>query len=344
MSQRGAPMKQEQFVARHQAEWDAFELWLKACGGVRAGARPKAAPVGLDDGDVPARYRRLCQQLALARRRGYSTPLLQRLQALMQQGHAVLYRAPPPRWHRAAVFLVAGFPQLVRSQAGCMTASLLLFGLPLLTLFVLLQFRPELVHQVLDPGQIAQMEAMYDPADPRQALGRDSGSDWQMFGHYVMNNISIGLRTFAGGLLAGVGTILVLVFNGVNIGAVAGHLHAIGYGETFWRFVAGHAPLELTAIVIAGGAGLRLGLDLIAPGRYRRRDALVRAGRIGARLCLGVVVMLLLAAFVEAFWSSTHSIPAWGKYAFSAALWTLVLGWLWRGGHGAAAVEGDDAS
>ncbi|WP_309476022.1 stage II sporulation protein M, partial [Escherichia coli] len=81
----------------------------------------------------------------------------------------------------------------------------------------------------------------------------------------MMNNISIGLRTFAGGLLAGVGTILVLIANGVNIGAVAGHLQAIGHGDPFWRFVAGHAPLELTAIVIAGGAGLRLGLGLVAP-------------------------------------------------------------------------------
>jgi uncharacterized membrane protein SpoIIM required for sporulation len=161
-----------------------------------------------------------------------------------------------------------------------------------------------------------------------------------MFGHYIMNNISIGLRTFAGGLLAGVGTILVLLANGLNIGAVAGHLQAIGHGDPFWRFVAGHAPLELTAIVIAGGAGLRLGVDLVAPGRRRRRDALVHAGRIGARLCLGVAVMLLLAAFVEAFWSSTQSIPAGIKYGVSALLWTLVLGWLWRGGHGGTDAEG----
>ena len=324
-------MKQEQFVVRHRAEWDAFELWLQAHGdGGRR--RPGTAPVGLDDGEVPARYRRLCQQLALARRRGYSTPLLERLQGLMQRGHAVLYRARPPRWRRAAGFLVAGFPQLVRSQAGCMWTSLALFALPLVGLFVLLQWRPELVHHVLDPRQIAQIEAMYDPSDARHALGRDAGSDWQMFAHYVMNNISIGLRTFAGGLLAGVGTILVLIANGLNIGAVAGHLQAIGHGDPFWRFVAGHAPLELTAIVIAGGAGLRLGLGLVAPGRRRRRDALVHAGRIGARLCLGITVMLLLAAFVEAFWSSIGWIPAAVKFGVGGALWLLVLLWLWRGG------------
>ncbi len=335
-------MRQEQFIARHRPEWDAFEQWLQRRGG-GPGRRRTAGTGVVPDEEIPARYRRLCQHLALARRRGYSLPLLERLQHLMHDGHAALYRAPPPRWRRALEFLVAGFPQLVRRQGGVMWASAALFVVPLVGVFAALQWRPDLVYQMLDPVQIAMFERMYDPADPRQALGRESGSDWRMFGHYVMNNISIGLRTFAGGLLAGVGTIAVLVVNGVSIGAVAGHLQAVGHGEPFWRFVAGHAPLELTAIVIAGGAGLRLGVDLVAPGNRRRRDALVDAGRVGARLCLGVAVMLLLAAFVEAFWSSTSSIPAMVKFGVSAALWVLVLGWLWRGGHGDAA-EPDDAA
>ncbi|PAK99903.1 hypothetical protein B8W90_14245, partial [Staphylococcus hominis] len=70
-----------------------------------------------------------------------------------------------------------------------------------------------------------------------------------MFGYYIMNNISIGLRTFASGLLAGLGTVLVLLFNGLTIGAAAGHLQHIGHGDPFWRFVCGHGAFELTAIV-----------------------------------------------------------------------------------------------
>lgn len=324
-------MKQEQFVARHQAEWNAFEHWLETRGSRRPPSARAAAGM-LQDQEIPTRYRRLCQQLALARRRGYSPVVTGRLQPLVQRGHNLLYRTRAPRWNRAAEFLLADFPRLVRSEAACMWAALALFVVPLVSLFVLLQYQPELIHMVMDPMQVAQMERMYDPSDERHKLGRDSGSDWKMFGYYIMNNISIGLRTFASGLLFGIGTIFVLIFNGVAIGSTFGHLQQIGYGDPLWRFVAGHAPFELTAIIIAGGAGLRLGFNLIAPGQRRRVDALVDAGTKGAKLCLGVAAMLLVAAFIEAFWSSNGQMPGWVKFGVSGVLWTLVLAWLWRGG------------
>ena len=91
-------MRQEAFVARHQDEWRGFERWLDARG---AGRRAEGVP---RDEEIPTRYRRLCQQLALARRRGYSPRVVEQLQELMQRGHDVLYRAPPPPGRRALRF------------------------------------------------------------------------------------------------------------------------------------------------------------------------------------------------------------------------------------------------
>lgn len=326
-------MRQEQFVARHQREWLAFEQWLDLRGEPRQ-ARDARNHAELADEDVPARYRRVCEQLALARKRGYSPQITDRLQQLMQRGHNLLYRPPPPRWRRALVFVLADFPRLVRSEAACMWIAMALFVLPMVILFVLLQYQPELIHGIKAPEEIASMERMFDPNDPRHRLGRDSGSDWYMFGVYIMNNTSIGLRVFASGLLGCLGPIYVLIFNGVDIGASFGHLQQMGSADPLWRFVAGHAPFELTAIVITGGAGLRLGYNLLAPGRRRRVDALVEAGWKGAKICLGAALMFFIAAFIEAFWSSIQSIPASVKYGVSATLWTLVLLWLWRGGRG----------
>ena len=325
-------MKQERFVAMHAREWDALQSWLSALE-----RQPKRTMRQEQALDFPAQYRRLCHHLALARGRGYSHEVTDRLQRLVQQGHRVLYRPPAPRWHRVATFLGAGFPRLVRSQWRCMLAAVVLFYVPALITLVLMQVRPDLAHTVFTSAQLAQFEKMYDPANPH--IGRSSGTDLQMFGFYVMNNVGIAFRTFASGLLFGVGAVYVLGANGVLIGGVAGHLTAIGYGGPFWRFVVAHSAFELSALVIAGGAGLQLGLTLLAPGRQRRGPALVAAGWIGAQLALGAFAMLLVAAFIEAYWSSIAALSDAVKFGSGALLWMLVLGWLWRGGrarsHGA---------
>ncbi|MFC5578992.1 stage II sporulation protein M [Lysobacter niabensis] len=326
-------MKQETFVQRHQAEWAALEQWFDARGGSARKARAHRREwQGLSDFEMPGRYRRLCQQLALARRRGYSAVVTDRLQQLMQRGHGVLYRTPAPRWRRAVEFLLAGFPRLVREEKGVMLAAMALFVLPLVAIYVAIQIQPDLSSALYDPVQLAGMEDMYDPNDPQRALGRDDGTDVAMFGFYIWNNVSVGFKVFASGLLAGLGPILALASEGIRAGAVASHLQAVGHGDPFWRFVCGHASFELTAIVIAGGAGLRLGLNLIAPGQRRRIDALVEAGRRGALLCAGVLAMLVIAAFIEAFWSSIGWMPASIKYSVAAVLWTAVFVWLLAGG------------
>lgn len=326
-------MRQETFVQRHQAEWVALEQWLDARGGSARRARARRREWhGLRDHEMPERYRRLCQQLALARRRGYSPVVTDRLQQLMQRGHGVLYRTPPPRWRRAVEFLLAGFPRLVRAEKGAMLAAMALFVAPLVAIYVAIQVQPDLSSALFDPVQLANFEQMYDPNDPQRALGRDDGTDVAMFGFYIWNNVSVAFRVFASGLVAGLGPILSLGSEGIRGGAVASHLQAVGHGDPFWRFVCGHAAFELTAIVIAGGAGLRLGLSLIAPGQRRRIDALVEAGKRGGLLCVGVLVMLLVAAFIEAFWSSIGWMPASVKYSVAAVLWTAVFVWLLVGG------------
>lgn len=335
-------MRQERFVERHQAEWRDFELWLeKRSASAREARGNRRGWTGIADDELPARHRRLCQQLALARRRGYSAVVTDRLQQLMQRGHSVLYRTKPVHWRRAVEFLLAGFPRLVRAEARCMLAAALLFVVPLVTIFVAIQLKPDLAAGLFDAQSLANFEQMYDPAG-KGDLGRTNEDDLQMFAHYIGNNVGIGFQTFASGLMAGLGTVFVLIFNGIMIGGVAGHLQAVGHGDPFWRFVAGHSAPELTAIVISGGAGLRLGLSLIAPGQRRRIDSLIHGGRRGAKICIGVFAMLVFAAFVEAFWSSISSIPASIKYTVGAALWALVLLWLLRGGRNAAHRDDED--
>jgi uncharacterized membrane protein SpoIIM required for sporulation len=180
---------------------------------------------------------------------------------------------------------------------------------------------------------------MYDPENPK--IGREEeragSTSTKMFGYYISNNIGIGFRIFASGILFGIGTVFFLFYNGIFMGAVAGHLTRLQYGETFWSFVSGHSAFELTAIVISGMAGLMLAHAVFSPGNYRRSHALQRVGREAITLVIGAGLMLTLAAFVEAYWSPTSLVSNQVKYVVGGCLWLLVVSYFSLAGRAAAA-------
>ena len=315
-------MKQSLFESRHQHQWQTFAEQLKQLEQGKA----KAADVA----DFPHQYRRLCQHLALAQQRGYSSYLVDPLQQLALRGHQQLYRHRSHLTANILAFLLADFPRLVREQwRFVLIAGLLFFG-SLAGIALLVYLFPDLVYSIISPQQVAEMQGMYNPDANRlgRAAERAASEDWMMFGYYVMHNIGIAFQTFAAGLLFGLGSVFFLIFNGLVIGAVSGHLTDIGYGQTFWSFVIGHGAFELSAITLAGAAGLQLGWSLVAPGRLARSEALRLAARKSVRMLCGVMVFLLIAAFIEAYWSSTTRIEPWIKYAVGVALWLLVAAYL----------------
>ena len=149
-----------------------------------------------------------------------------------------------------------------------------------------------------------------------------------MFGFYIRNNIGIAFQVFASGIFVAVGSLFFIAMNGVMMGAIAGFLTERGLSETFYSFVVTHAAFELTAIVLAGGAGLRVGHSLLSPGRLTRTQALVVAARQSVIIMYGALGMLLIAAAVEAFWSSQTWIPPLMKYSVAAVCWISVLSYL----------------
>jgi len=332
-------VRQAVFEARYGADWERFDTWLDRDEKLRRReARAAPAPAGaLPDTEIPQAYRRVCQHLALARDRQYSPELVDRLNQLALRGHHLLYGARPRRGlARGLAFLLAGFPRRVRDEGALVAAAAVLFFGPLVTLIVTLQWHPDFVYYLLEPESLAKLQEMYNPANKRLGM-RDADDNVAMFGFYIWNNVKIGFQTFATGLAFGLGSIFYLAFNGLYIGAVAGHLTQAGYGTPFWSFVAGHSALELVAIAISGAAGLKLGGALIAPGLVSRKAALMAAARPAVQLMYGAAAMFLAAAFIEAFWSPLTLFPASTKYAVGGILWAVVLGYLGFGGRARAA-------
>jgi len=324
-------LRQQAFERQHEAFWDGFRALLDDLERVPRRRRLDSAA----HARLPADYRTLCTHYALARSRGYSPLLVAELQHLVRRGHSRLYRRQGNWLWLAIAFVAGGFPRALRAQARYLWLALILFAGTGLLSGLWCFADGESIYSILGEEQIASMEAMYEPDNerPGRSVERSAETDFVMFGYYIANNIGIGFRTFAGGILFGIGTLFLLVYNGLVIGGVAGHLTAIGYRDTFWSFVSGHGAFELTAIAICGAAGLRLAQAVLAPGQYRRGRALALAARPALDLVMGAALMLVVAAFIEAFWSSSG--VAYGiKYAVATLFWLLVLAYLGLAGRG----------
>ncbi len=330
-------MSPQEFVARHEVQWTRLENLL---GRLIKESRNKKTPSATEDSSIvtelpadqsqphfsefPGLYRQACHHLALARDRHYPAGVVERLNQLVLSGHQVFYAAHAGLWTNMVRFIAADFPALVRQHVRFFWLAALLLYVPILVMGIAVYLVPEMAYTLISPGDAVEMEAMYRPTVEHIGRVRGSDSDVLMFGHYIRNNIGIGFQTFAGGIMFGLGSVFYLVFNGLYMGTIAGHLTQFGYTDTFYSFVVGHGAFELNAIVLSGMAGLKLGWALLAPGQRTRQQALLHAAGISVRIMYGVVVMLLIAAFIEAFWSSSTLVPAYIKYIVGGVFWCLV--------------------
>lgn len=314
-----------QFEQLYQKDWNELDALLaKLQGRLRKGESKKEI-----SGERTAQlYRRACEHLALARARAYPAHIIERLDQLTADAHQAIYSRRDFGVARLAKLVKHDFPRSVRAHAKYVWLSTAVFVLPMLILGVLVHERPELILSVVDAQTAAQFEEMYSPDAESIGRRRDANTDMAMFGFYIRNNIGVSFQCFASGLLLGIGSLFFLAFNGVYAGAIAGYLTERGLSETFYSFVVTHASFELTAIVLSGAAGLRIGHAILAPKRQTRTQALVTAASESIVVIYGVIGMLLIAAAIEAFWSSQRWIPLTIKYGAAALCWIAVIGYL----------------
>jgi len=334
-------MTPNEFIRRHEQEWRQLETLIAARFGQKpvnpqknfrnfpgmpdspdAGHRPEQAT---DQSVFPLLYRRACLHLALARERHYPPALIERLDRLALSGHQAFYGTRSHLLHNIAQFFIHGFPSLIREHARLFWFASALFYLPALFMGLLVYFQPEMIYSLFNYEGLKHIEEMYSASGViERGTGRAADTNFTMFGFYIQHNISIGFQCFAFGLLFGLGTLFYLIFNGLILGAVSAHLLHQGSAVRLFQFVIAHGAFELTAIVLCGVAGLLLGRALISPGRRQRSEALAHAAGPAVRIVYGATAMLLIAAFIEAFWSSGDYLPVAGKFVVGGLLWALV--------------------
>lgn len=308
---------QDEFVAARQQEWAELEQLLQLGGGFR-----KLPPLSI--ARAASIYRAVSSDLMRAQAAGYSPDVIALLDGLAARAHNTLYSAPPYRMRAVWELVAADFPRTLRRHGRFFALAIALFVLPGVLGFAGAMRSRAFALQILPAESVEQMEEAYAEGFGK---GRKADVNTYMTGFYVFHNVGIAFQCFATGVLFGLGSVFFLVYNGLTIGAVAGLVTAAGHGRNLLTFTCTHGAFELTAIVIAGTAGIVMGYALVdTRGRTRLGSLQARAREI-VYLVVGAALMLLVAAGIEGFWSPS-GLPERVKWGGAIVAYLLVITYL----------------
>jgi uncharacterized RDD family membrane protein YckC/uncharacterized membrane protein SpoIIM required for sporulation len=310
----------ERFVALRQDRWETFRK--RAVGLEREGL---ARLTGDEVLSFAADYRAVAADLARAETYGVDDRTVSEIGRVVTAGHNALYGMRRPRRPPAAAFLLAHLPAAVMRQRRYVIAAALMFLLPGTITFSLIRERPPVALEILPDVVLARAASGPDRVAEGQGYAETPSPYLPIVASGIIaNNVQVAFGAFALGVTAGVGTLLILVFNGLFFGAVLGHYANVGLAGWLLTFVAGHGVLELTAIFIAGGAGLLVARALVIPGDLPRREALVLHGREAIRMVGAAAGLLVLAGLIEGLLSASNA-PAALKVGVSATSAVLLV-------------------
>ncbi|MCA1815275.1 MAG: stage II sporulation protein M [Acidobacteria bacterium] len=272
-------------------------------------------------------YRRASSDLAIARAESRDPRLVNYLNSLVIRAHGRIYRTEASEGgKRLRNFFLRDFPRTFR-KTWRYTATAFAFTL----VFSLIGFFG--TRRDADFSELVGISyVMRDKINSGEHWWESLNEANQIGGAAIMtNNIQVMFNAFALGATLGLGTLLVMAFNGLNIGAVLALTYRAGFGNDLVTFMVGHGVIELTCIFIAGGAGLLVGSAIIAPGDLSRFDALRLRGREAVHLIVGCIPLLVVAGTIEGFISPAPIHPAF-KFATAAATGVALYTYLLLGG------------
>mgnify|MGYP001439715637 CR=1 FL=1 len=295
-------MTQSTFVERRKPGWDRLEHLLKAI--ERRGLR-KLAPEDIEE--FGRLYRWVTSDLAFADGRNFDPGLRAYLHRLTARAHAYVYGGTVHAgWQRVFAFVADYFPNEVRRSKWYILACAAITLASAMLAYWLVSSNPVNAYVVL-PGEM--LRAIHKSLhDSNFAFPHDLGP--LMSTAIIENNIRVAVYAFGLGIVTvGVGTVWVILQNGIILGGYGALFSNAGFGYDYWATIAPHGVLELTAIQVAGGAGLLMAAAVFNPGRLRRIDALTRNARRAGTLALGVCLMLACAGLIEGNFSPLKNLP-----------------------------------
>jgi uncharacterized membrane protein SpoIIM required for sporulation len=302
----------ENFIERRKANWKRLEELIDQARSARGLRRLKRDEVR----ELGRSYRRAATDLAIARVESRDQRLVNYLNNLVVRAHGLIYRNESKGARGILDFYLYDFPTIFRRTSRYTLAVFSIFVAIMAVSFVA-TWRDDDFADFANVSRswvqsIKNHERWWEVLNKEAPVGAAG---------IMTNNIGVGVLTFALSVFPVVGTVYILKPSALQFGAVNALVFKYGMGHTLWSFVAAHAVLELTALFIAGGAGLMVGWSLVAPGERARREALVENGAVAIKLMAGCFPMFVIAGLIEAFISP---LPIHSGYRFAVSAATAV--------------------
>lgn len=279
----------DRFIQRNEGSW----AQLQALAARARRRRPDLSPGDLDE--FVRLYQRTSTHLSHARTHYRDPGLTMRLTRIVAEANGALYGRSGNAGRAVGDFFRYSFPAAVWSARRFIVAAALLTFVPALVMGAWLGVSDRAVESIADEAAreayITEDFEAYYSSEPAAQFSTE----------VLVNNIQVSFTAFALGIVFCVGTAYILIYNGVNVGIAAGLFHNVGEPAKFWGLILPHGLLELTAVVIAGAAGLRLGWAIIAPGDRTRPEALAEEGRRSVVIIIGLMLVFIVAGLIEGF-------------------------------------------
>ena len=311
-------MNVDQFITRNESAWRRLDQLTKP-------ARKDVK--GLDPGELAeliALYQRTSAHLSDARGAYPNSALQRELTRRVALAHGVIYGKRPRTVRAVGRFFTEAFPAAVWHNRRFVLVSALLFFVPALLVGAFIATDDRALDAEQEAARAAYLEEDFEAYYSSEPAA-------QFATEVTVNNIRVAILAFASGILLCVPAALILAFNGANVGVAGGVFVYAGEAGRFFGLILPHGLLELSAIVVAGAAGLRLGWTIIAPGDRLRADALAEEGRRSVVIVLGLFLAFVVAGLIEGFITGS-GLPTWARVGIGvlvlavATLWVVVYG------------------
>ena len=301
-------MREALFLKKNREKWASYER------------TPADAP-----DELAERFIELTDDLSYARTFYPGSKTVQYLNGLASTFHLRIYANRKEKKGRFTAFWREELPLIMARRRRYLGYAFLLFMIFVLIGVLSARLDDEFVRLILGDGYVDMTRENIEKGDPFGVY--KSQDPLTMFLYIAFNNIFVACRVFVMGLIGGVGTVFALFQNGVMLGSFEYYFFARGIGPESILVVFIHGTLEISAIIVAGAAGMVLGAGILFPGTYTRRQSTVMAARDGLKMLMGLMPVFLLAAFFEGYVTRHTGMPGWLSLSILGASLAFMIGY-----------------